>query len=185
VVHLSTGGIYHAAMKKKLPAAAKAKEAIMSGVHPIPDDIMVEMISGLVADGTEAQHGWLLDGFPRTKEQAEKLKAAGITPDKYLVVDVPDADLIEFCTKRVLDPTTNTLYHLTTNPPPEDVASRCVQRSDDSEEVVKERLAQYSTDTTGATSVYESLVAKVPGSTGSTEQAEEKALAEVAKVLSS
>merc|ERR1711998_192710 len=103
VVHLSTGGIYHAAMKKQVPAAAKAKEAILNGVHPISDELMVEMIQGLVADGTEAAHGWLLDGFPRNKEQAEKLKAAGIIPDKYIVVDVADEELIEFCTKRVLD----------------------------------------------------------------------------------
>lgn len=183
VVHLSTGGIYHAAMKKQVPAAAKAKEAILNGVHPISDELMIEMIQGLVADGTEAAHGWLLDGFPRNKEQAEKLKAAGIIPDKYIVVDIADSELIEFCTKRVLDPETNTLYHLANNPPPEDVAGRCVQREDDNVERVTERLAHYNTDTKCAIDVYQEQVVKVPGTTNASEDAEEAALVKLKEVL--
>jgi len=184
LVHLSTGGIYHAAMKKKIPAAAKAKEAILNGISPIPDDIMVDMVKGLVeSDGTEAGHGWLLDGFPRNKEQAEKLKAAGIIPDKYLVVEVDEKELLEFSTKRVLDPETNTMYHLTTNPPPEEAAARCVQRADDAEDVVKGRLVQYQTDTAGATAVYEAQIAKIAGSTSTSEAAEEDVLAKLKAVL--
>jgi len=183
VVHLSTGGIYHAAMKKKLPAAEKAKQKILEGVHPIPDDLMIEMIVGLVNQGTEAEHGWLLDGFPRTKDQAEQLKAAGVLPDKYIVVDVPDEELVEFCTKRVLDPSTNTLFHLTTNPPPDEIKDRCVQRNDDEEATVRERLKVYNDDTSAATSVFEKEVAKIAGSTTSTDADEEKLAAAVSAVL--
>jgi len=184
VVHLSTAGIYHMASKQKLPAAERAKSSIEAGVQPIPDDIVIEMIKGLVEAGAGSSHGILLDGFPRNAEQASMLKAAGISPDKFFVIDVDEAEMLAFCTGRLLDPETNTLYHKTKNPPPPEVAARCIQRDDDKESVVQAKLTQHKSDTDGLAAVFADAVVKIASHPGDvTEQGESALLDQVKAAL--
>jgi len=68
----------------------------------------------------------------------------GIVPDAMLLLDVPDEVVVERISGRVLDPETGASYHLTFNPPPtEEIASRCITRSDDTAETVRTRLQNY------------------------------------------
>jgi adenylate kinase len=90
------------------------------------------------------KNGWLLDGFPRTQAQAIALEEAGIVPDCFLFLDVPDEVLVERVMGRRTDPVTGKLYHMKFSPPENDeVMARLVQRSDDTEEKVKVRLEQF------------------------------------------
>jgi adenylate kinase len=93
----------------------------------------------------------MLDGFPRTRPQAEALaeamEKAGVTLDAVVLIEVPDALLEERAVNRRSDPETGKIYHLKSNPPPADIAARLVHRADDTKEAVDKRIAKYHTET--------------------------------------
>jgi adenylate kinase len=90
------------------------------------------------------QQGWLLDGFPRTKAQAQALSDAGISADCFVFLNVPDEVLVERVVGRRTDPETGKIYHMKFSPPTDEtVITRLEQRSDDTEEKVKVRLEQF------------------------------------------
>lgn len=91
------------------------------------------------------RNGWLLDGFPRTSEQARALSEAGIEADCFVFLNVPDDILVERVVGRRMDPVTGAIYHLKFSPPPavDDVWARLVHRSDDTEEKARVRLEQF------------------------------------------
>jgi adenylate kinase len=93
----------------------------------------------------------MLDGFPRTRPQAEALDAeltkAHVDLDAVVLIEVPDALLEERAVGRRTDPETNTIYHLKYNPPPAAIVSRLVHRQDDTVEAVKTRIAKYHAET--------------------------------------
>ena len=97
----------------------------------------------LLNDNNCQTNGWLLDGFPRTKEQAKALEEAGVTADLFLLLNVPDEVLVERVVGRRTDPITGKIYHLTFSPPPNDIIDRLQHRSDDTVEKVQTRLQQY------------------------------------------
>ena len=96
----------------------------------VPDDLVIELILNRLRQEDCESRGWLLDGFPRTEAQADALLKAGIIPDVFLVLDVPEEILVERVTGRRTDPVTGKIYHMTFKPPetPE-IAARVVQRS--------------------------------------------------------
>lgn len=143
VVHLSTGDMLRSAIQNNSPLGLEAREYMLAG-ELVPD----ELIIGLILDRLEKPdcqlRGWLLDGFPRTRTQALAMMDKGIVPDAMLVLDVPDEVVVERISGRVLDPDTGNTYHLSYNPPPtEEIAGRCIVRSDDTEETVRVRLKNY------------------------------------------
>eukprot|EP01051_Picozoa_sp_SAG22_P004558 SAG22_NODE_247_length_13918_cov_7.885375_2_plen_1010_part_00 len=150
VKHVSTGDLLRAAVAAGSEAGLAAK-AIMDEGKLVPDEMLVSVVAAGLKDVTE---GWLLDGFPRSKEQAQALKDAGVVPDVLLVLDVPDSVLVDKCVQRRLDPETGKMYHLATDPPPADVAERVIQRADDSEEKTLARLAQYNETKEAVCEVY-------------------------------
>jgi len=108
--------------------------------------------------------GWLLDGFPRTRQQAEALSEIGVKPDCFLFLNVPDEILIERVVGRRTDPVTGKIYHMTFSPPTEEeVLSRLEQRSDDTEEKVKVRLVQFHENVDAVKGSYEDILVEVDG----------------------
>lgn len=143
VVHISTGDLLREHVKQGTPLGKKADEFMKRG-DLVPDDLIIGMVKEKLASEECRKKGWLLDGFPRTQAQAHAMVGAGIVPEKFVLLDVPDAVLIERVVGRRTDPVTNTIYHTKFNPPPPgEVAARCVQRSDDTEEKAGNRLAVY------------------------------------------
>lgn len=142
-VHLSTGDMLRAAVKAQTELGKKA-ESYMNNGKLVPDELVINLVMEKLFDPETLQRGWILDGFPRTAEQAQALKEAGCQPDKVLLLDVPDELLLTRITGRRLDPITGKIYHLTSNPPPnEEVAARLEQRSDDTAEKLQPRLKAY------------------------------------------
>ena len=88
-------------------------------------------------------NGWILDGFPRNKEQAGLMAEAGLAPDAIIVLDRPDDLVREFCLGRCTDSATGVIYHPKYNPPPPEVQHRLTWRLDDSVDVIDRRLAQF------------------------------------------
>ncbi|MFN9942306.1 MAG: nucleoside monophosphate kinase, partial [bacterium] len=111
----------------------------------VPDDLIISIVKARLSRADCRTKGWLLDGFPRTRVQAEALKAAGISPTHFVLLDVPDSILVERCVGRRSDPVTGKIYHLKYNPPPDDaeVRGRLVHRSDDTEEAMGKRIKMY------------------------------------------
>jgi adenylate kinase len=141
--HLSVGDMLRAAAKADTDLGKKASP-YLNGGKLVPDEIVVGMLMEHLSDPDTLQRGWILDGFPRTVEQAQALKDASCQPDKVLLLDVPDDILLSRMTGRRHDPLTGKIYHLSTNPPPTpEVAARLEQRSDDMPEKLRVRLKVY------------------------------------------
>ncbi|KAJ8906469.1 hypothetical protein NDN08_002962 [Rhodosorus marinus] len=142
-VHLSTGDMLRSAVKAQSELGNQAK-AFMDAGKLVPDELVIGLIEEKLQDPVVKKNGWLLDGFPRTVAQAEALKAAGVAPDVAVSLEVPDDEIVQRIVGRRSDPETGRIYHLTFDPPEtEEVASRLTQRSDDTEEKVRTRLAMY------------------------------------------
>ena len=107
VPHLSTGDMLRAAVKAGSPLGKEAK-AYMDGGKLVPDSLVINLVKEKLATPECVNGGWLLDGFPRTAEQAKALQQANINPDKVILLDVPDSALIERVTGRRTDPVTGT-----------------------------------------------------------------------------
>lgn len=132
----------------------------------VPNEVVVDMVKGRLARDDATADGWLLDGYPRSAEQAEAIAAAGVEPDLFLLVDVPDDDLVERVTGRRLDPVTGEIYHLKFRPPPAgdaEVAARLTQRSDDNEEALRARLATHHSNVAAVVGYYEDVMVKIDG----------------------
>ena len=129
LVHLSTGDILRAAVQEGTDLGKTAK-GFMDAGQLVPDELIIDVICARLKQEDCQTQGWLLDGFPRTKAQADALTKAGMVPDCFLMLDVPEEVLVERVTGRRTDPVTGKIYHMTFKPPetPE-ISARLVQRS--------------------------------------------------------
>lgn len=143
-IHISTGDLLREAVKNQTPLGLKAKEYMDRG-ELVPDDLIVALIKEKLPD----EGNVILDGFPRTVAQAEALekmlKESGKKLDAVILFEVPDEVVIERLSGRRIDPKTGKVYHIKYNPPPEGV--EVIQRDDDREEVIKNRLEVYRKQT--------------------------------------
>ena len=89
---IGTGDLLRAAVANDSNELGRAAKSYMDKGETVPDELLVPLVvERLIGHGNEEaqSRGWLLDGFPRTAEQAEALKSAGVVPDLLLVIDVP------------------------------------------------------------------------------------------------
>jgi len=150
-LHLSTGDLLREAVKNQTPLGKKAKEYMDRG-ELVPDELIVQLIEETMPkDGNV-----ILDGFPRTVNQAlaleEMLKGKGEKISKVLFFDVPDEVIIDRLSGRRVCSKCGAVYHVKYNPPKvEGVCDLCggnlMQRDDDKEDVVKKRLEVYRKQT--------------------------------------
>jgi len=143
-IHISTGDLLREAVKKGTPLGLKAKEYMERG-ELVPDELIVAMIKEKLPKGGKV----ILDGFPRTVNQAraleQMLEEIGERLEKVILFEVPDEVVVERLSGRRIDPKTGKVYHVKYNPPPEGV--EVIQRDDDREEVVRKRLKVYREQT--------------------------------------
>lgn len=167
IPHISTGDMLRAAKKEGTELGLKAA-AFMDAGNLVPDEVVIGMVVERIGK-SDCKEGFMLDGFPRTRPQAEALdeamSAAGLELDVVLLIEVPDELIVERITGRRSDPETGTIYHLKFNPPPASVADRVVQRKDDTEEACLTRLGKYHSETAPIIPFYEAkgLLRRVDG----------------------
>lgn len=150
IPHISTGDIFRANMSQGTPLGKLAKEYVDAGKY-VPDDVTNGMVRDRLAQD-DCKKGFILDGYPRTLEQAEALKAMladlGLTLDAVVNIDVPDELLVDRAVGRRVCRSCGATYHVVYNAPQkEGVCDKCggelYQRSDDQAEKVTVRLQEY------------------------------------------
>lgn len=167
IPHVSSGDMLRAAVKAGTELGRTAKQYMDAGAL-VPDEVVIGLVIERVGQ-PDARAGFLLDGFPRTKPQAEALdvamKEAGVNLDRVVLIEVKDELIVERITGRRSDPETGKIYHLTFNPPPAEVRDRLVHRSDDTEEACRARLEKYHAETRPIVPYYEAqgILVRVDG----------------------
>ena len=160
--YIATGNILQQAVADETQLGMQAKGFIEAG-ELVPD----ETITGVILDAlgsTEAQDGFLLDGFPRTLPQAEALEQGLADLDRELtaaiLIEAPDEEVIRRLSGRRVSVKTGRVYHVEFDPPKHedrcDVdGSRLVQRDDDKPETIANRLKVYHEQTRPLVSYYD------------------------------
>ncbi len=150
IPQISTGDMLRAAVKAGTPLGLAAKKVMDAG-NLVSDDIIIGLVKERIAQ-PDCANGFLFDGFPRTIPQAEAMKNAGVRLDVVLEIDVPDEAIIESMSGRRTHPASGRTYHVKFNPPKvpgkDDVTGEpLIQRDDDKEETVRNRLDVYKRQT--------------------------------------
>lgn len=155
IEQLSTGDVFRKNIKEKTPLGIKAEQYISTG-NLVPDDITIPMVIDYL-DSDLAKNGIILDGFPRTLNQAQKLdeilEQRGKKVDLVINLTTPREEIIERIMTRRVCPNCKATYNIKLHPPKvEGICDKCgskiIQRKDDStEEAVNQRLEIYETKT--------------------------------------
>ncbi|MGN0194322.1 MAG: adenylate kinase [Pseudoramibacter sp.] len=154
IVHISTGDLFRDNIKNNTPLGQKAK-AYMDAGDLVPDELVIALVEDRIAKD-DCQGGYLLDGFPRTVAQASALseynEKVGKPLDFALSIEVPEDKLVSRIVGRRVCPNCGASFHIKFNPPKkEGICDRCggklVQRKDDTEATVKNRLDVYNKET--------------------------------------
>lgn len=150
IPQVSTGDMLRAAVKEGSPLGLKVRDVMASG-QLVSDDLIIELVKERIAR-PDCASGFLFDGFPRTIAQAEALRNAGVPIDHVVEIDVPDSVIVDRLTGRRVHPGSGRVYHVTHNPPrvsghDDQTGEELVQREDDREQTVRQRLEVYHNQT--------------------------------------
>lgn len=157
IPQISTGEILRSAIKNGTELGKKVK-SIMDEGHLVSDEIVIELVKERIQQ-PDCKKGFLLDGFPRTVAQAEALQQQ-TSIDQIIDIDVSEDEIIRRITGRRIHPASGRTYHILYQPPKvadrDDVTGEpLIQRSDDSEETVRNRLAVYQSQTAPLKNYYQ------------------------------
>ncbi|MDD2534013.1 MAG: adenylate kinase [Eubacteriales bacterium] len=154
IPHISTGDIFRLNIKNKTPLGLEADTYIQQGAL-VPDSVTIAMVADRLAQ-PDCKTGFLLDGFPRTVEQAEALKvmlsACKCKMDAVVELELSDEEIIGRLTTRRVCSSCGKTYNLDSNRPLQDgICDACggalYQRDDDKPDTIRQRLANYNRQT--------------------------------------
>jgi adenylate kinase len=150
IPQISTGDMLRAAVKAGTPLGVEAKKVMDAG-GLVSDDIILGLIDERLKED-DCRNGYLFDGFPRTLAQADALKDKDIPVDAVVEIDVDDDEIIKRMSGRRVHLASGRTYHVVFNPPKEagkddETGEPLIQRDDDKEETVRQRLAVYHEQT--------------------------------------
>jgi adenylate kinase len=175
---ISTGDMLRANVKQETPLGRQAK-AYMDAGDLVPDDLIVAMAGERLQDD-DAEDGFILDGFPRTLDQAaaldKQLSELGRRVTAVLLIDVPDEEVIRRLSGRRVCVKSGHNYHVEFDPPKHEGVcdqdgSRLIQRDDDKPDVIENRLNVYHEQTEPLVAYYDDqgLLRRIDGTRPATE----------------
>jgi adenylate kinase len=146
IPQISTGDMLRAAVKAGTELGLAAKK-IMDEGGLVSDEIIIGLVKDRIKEA-DCENGFLFDGFPRTIPQADAMKDAGVPIDYVVEIAVDDAEIVKRMAGRRVHLASGRTYHIVYNPPKvegkDDVSGEdLIQRDDDQEETVKQRLKVY------------------------------------------
>ena len=160
IPQISTGDMLRAAIKEGTELGKLAK-SVMDAGQLVSDDLIINLVKARISQPVCA-NGCICDGFPRTIAQAEALSAAGVDIDYVIEISVPDDEIVSRMSGRRAHLASGRTYHVVYNPPKvegiDDVTGEpLVQRDDDKEEVVRDRLSVYHAQTAALIDYYQQV----------------------------
>jgi adenylate kinase len=192
IPQISTGDMLRAAIKAGNSLGRAVKEVMDAG-RLVPDSVVIALVQERLKQ-PDCARGYLFDGFPRTLPQAEAMRDARVAVDCVLQIEVPDEEIVARMAGRRVHLASGRTYHVKFNPPKaegrDDVTGEpLVQREDDREQTVRDRLAVYRSQTEPLVQFYRRWQASAaPGAPvyrsisglGGVEQIRDRALAALA-----
>ncbi len=185
VPHISTGDMFRAAVRKGSELGLQAQGYMQRG-ELVPDEVVIGVVAERLAEDDAVNRGFVLDGFPRTRSQAEELERV-LYPeglDAAIDIEVPTAEVVRRISGRRVCSRCGATYHVEA-PPAENWhcdndGADVVQREDDTEEAVRRRLALYETETRPLLDFYDEqgLLARVDG-TGTVDEVFERMMQQI------
>ena len=159
IPQISTGDMLRAAIKEGTELGKEAKGYMDSG-GLVPDEVIIGLVRERIKKA-DCEKGFLFDGFPRTIPQADAMKDAGVLLDAVVDINVPDTEIIKRMSGRRVHLASGRTYHITFNPPKEEgkddvTGEALIQRDDDQEETVRNRLDVYHAQTEPLIDYYKS-----------------------------
>ncbi|WP_136066247.1 adenylate kinase [Modicisalibacter radicis] len=166
IPQISTGDMLRTAVKEGSDLGLKVKEIMNSG-GLVSDDIIIALVKERIGQ-PDCANGFLFDGFPRTIPQADAMKEAGVRLDHVVEIAVDDEEIVKRLAGRRVHPGSGRVYHLEYNPPREEgkddvTGEALIQREDDRESTVRNRLAVYHEQTEPLVAYYREWAEQAPG----------------------
>jgi adenylate kinase len=160
IPQISTGDMLRAAVKAKSELGLQVKEIMASGAL-VSDELIIALVKDRV-EQSDCEDGFLFDGFPRTIPQAKAISDAGIRIDAVVEINVDDEEIVSRLSGRRVHEGSGRIYHVRHNPPQKEgiddqTGEPLVQRTDDSESTVRNRLSVYHEQTKPLVEFYTSL----------------------------
>ncbi|MFQ3786156.1 adenylate kinase [Halomonas sp. A29] len=165
IPQISTGDMLRAAVKEGSELGLKVKEIMTSG-GLVSDELIISLVKERIAQ-PDCENGFLFDGFPRTIPQADAMKEAGVKIDHVLEIAVADEEIVKRLAGRRVHPGSGRVYHVEYNPPKEEgkddvTGEPLIQRDDDRESTVRNRLAVYHEQTAPLVDYYQQWAEQEP-----------------------
>ena len=162
IPQISTGDMLRQAIAAETPLGLEVK-GVMDRGELVTDEIIVNLVKERLAQ-PDCEKGFLFDGFPRTIPQAEAVEKAGIALDHVVEIQADEAEIIRRLSGRRVHPGSGRTYHTVYQPPQQEgiddeTGEALVQRDDDQEETVRERLRVYQEQTAPLVSFYQNVAA--------------------------
>ena len=162
IPQISTGDMLRQAIAAETPLGLEVR-GVMDRGELVTDEIIVNLVKERLAQ-PDCEKGFLFDGFPRTIPQAEAVEKAGIALDHVVEIQADEAEIIRRLSGRRVHPGSGRTYHTVYQPPQQEgiddeTGEALVQRDDDQEETVRERLRVYQEQTAPLVSFYRNVAA--------------------------
>lgn len=160
IPQISTGDMLRASVKAKTELGLQVEQVMASG-GLVTDDIIIALVKGRIQE-PDCANGFLFDGFPRTTPQAQAMVDENVEIDVVLEIDVPDDEIVKRLGGRRVHLDSGRVYHVEFNPPKvegkdDETGEDLIQRDDDKEETVRNRLAVYHEQTEPLVNFYTEL----------------------------
>ena len=160
VPQVSTGDMLRAAIKSGSELGLKVKDVMDSGAL-VSDQLIIALVQERIQQA-DCANGFLLDGFPRTIPQAQALKDAGVSIDFVIEISVDDEQIVSRLSGRRVHEGSGRVYHIEHNPPQkvgidDATGEPLIQREDDREETIRNRLSVYHKQTEPLVNFYKDL----------------------------
>ena len=160
IPQISTGDMLRAAVKAKTELGLQVEQVMASG-GLVTDDIIIALVKERIQE-QDCTTGFLFDGFPRTIPQAQAMLDGNVGIDVVLEIDVPDDEIVKRLSGRRVHLDSGRVYHVEYNPPKlqgrdDETGEDLIQRDDDKEETVRNRLAVYHEQTEPLVNFYTEL----------------------------
>lgn len=160
IPQISTGDMLREAVAAGTPLGKRVKDVMDKGLL-VTDDIIIDLVKERI-EKADCVNGFLFDGFPRTIPQAQALLDENINIDCVIEIKVPEDEIVARLSGRRVHPDSGRVYHVEHNPPKvegkdDETGESLIQRDDDKEETVVERLRVYRDQTEPLVGFYQSL----------------------------